>query len=138
MSRERNLAAVRRLLGDVLNGGDLDAIGELVHPDYVDRAGGGPGPDGYRRWAAGVWAAFPDFELTIEDLLADGDRVVVRYTARGTHRGEVLRVPPTGRRVEYMGIGIVRLADGRMIERWNCSDTMCLLAQLGALPPELT
>jgi predicted ester cyclase len=78
--------------------------------------------------------AFPDLELTIEDQVAEGDEVVTRFTARGTHRGELMGIPPTGRKVVVTGISIDRLVNGKTVESWTNYDVLSMMQQLGIIP----
>jgi steroid delta-isomerase-like uncharacterized protein len=80
-------------------------------------------------------AAFPDWRSTVEDLIAADDMVVHRFTARGTHRGELMHIPATGRAVALSGINIFRLRDGKIVERWGVLDQLGFMQQLGAAPP---
>lgn len=141
METEPNKALVRRFFQDVLNGGKLDLVDELVTPDYALTVIGFPGPldrDGHKGMVAGLRAAFPDWEETVAELVSDGDRVVARVVGRGTHRGEFMGIPATGRTVELVSVNIDRIVDGRIAERWLLPDTFGLLQQLGAVPaPEL-
>ena len=132
MSAEENKAALRRLIDEILNGGDLDAIDELVHEDYVDGYGAAPGRAGYRELVQATRRAFPDIEVAVEDLVAENDRVVGRFTIRGTHAGEFIGIPATGRRIEFAGMGMIRFRDGQMAERWNVSDIRGALEQIRA------
>lgn len=137
MSEEENKALVRRLLEEVYNRGNLDAAEELVAQDYVRH--GGPadrvsGPEGYKGAISALRSAFPDYELTIEDLVAEGDKVVTRYAERGTHRGEFMGLAPEGKRVEVTGIGVQRVSGGRLAEEWVEADLLGLMRQLGVLP----
>jgi predicted ester cyclase len=103
MSAEENKAAVRRFAREVVNGGDFGAFEELVAPDFVAHSappGAPPTRETLRHLIEGFRAAFPDLETTEEDLVAEGDKVVYRGTIRGTHRGEFMGVPPTGKRIE--------------------------------------
>jgi predicted ester cyclase len=94
-----------------------------------------PGPEGYKERAARVLGAFPDYRVTIEDMIAEADRVVVRYTAAGKHLGPFQGVTPTGRPFVYQGIEIHRYTDGKVVERWNSHDALGLFQELGILPP---
>jgi steroid delta-isomerase-like uncharacterized protein len=123
---------------DVLNRGDLASVDELVAPDFRDRSprpGQGPGVEGFKRGIAVLRAALPDLVHTVDELIAAGDRVVLRLTARGTHRGAFIGLPPTGRSVSMQGILIVRVTDGRIVERWSLGDDLGLLHQLSPIPP---
>jgi predicted ester cyclase len=129
---------VRRFVDEYQTAADERALRELIHPDVVDHSrppGIPPGAEGVRRQFDGFRAAFPDFRATILDQIAEGDRVVTRKVFTGTHSGDFQGIPPTGREVEIHVIDIVRVADGRIVEHWNCVDRLGLLAQLGAFPP---
>ncbi len=139
MSTEENKAIVQRLFEEVFNERRLDRADELVAPDYLDHAavpGQGPGLEGAKqqRWAM-YFAAIPDLHSTIDDLVAEGDKVVVRYTGEGTQQGELLGIPPTGKRFRFSGICIIRLAEGKIAENWEQDDLLGLMQQLGVLPP---
>jgi predicted ester cyclase len=138
MSTEVNQAIVRRFVDEVQNGGDLMALDGLVAPGYVNRSAppGVPADrDGLKQLAAMFRRAFPDGRMTIEDMVAEGDRVATRKTFRGTHRGELMGIPPTGREVAIGLIDIVRLGGGKVVESWSVADDMGLLQQLGTLAP---
>lgn len=129
----RNKELVHRAVA-AFNLGDWDAVDRLFAADYVDhdpsRPDLPPGPAGVKQ----AWAAFPDLEATIEDLVADGDKVAVRGSIRGTHGGDLMGMPPTGRRVTVTLIDVNRIAGGKLAERWAETDTVGLLQQLGAMP----
>jgi steroid delta-isomerase-like uncharacterized protein len=136
MSMEENKALVRRYLAavDGRDGATLDAV---LAPDYRYHVPGQPGPldrAGHARFVAVFQAAFPDLTHTVEDQVAEGDRVVTRSTNRGTHRGELMGLPPTGRSFTGTGINLVRVADGRIAEEWVVFDALGMLQQLGAIP----
>jgi steroid delta-isomerase-like uncharacterized protein len=107
----------------------MDSFDELVHPDYTDGFDGS-GRDEYRALIGAMQAAFPDLRVTIEDEIAEGVKVVGRFVLRGTHHGEFLGIAATGKQVEFDGVGIIELRDGKMIRRWNVSDAHGLLEQL--------
>jgi steroid delta-isomerase-like uncharacterized protein len=139
-SKEINKAAFGRL-HDAVNAGDVELIAkvidEVVDPDLVFHA---PVPSGMTGVQAlkQVWvtllSAFPDLHVAIEDVLAEGDKVVYRNKVTGTHQGEYRGLPPTGRSVTYDEIFIVRFADGRIAEIWGVVDVFAQLRQLGLLP----
>jgi predicted ester cyclase len=120
----------RRLVDEVINGGQLSAIDELVAKDYVDHTGGEGGPAGYRETIEFVQAAFSGMHMTIHDVLGVGDRVAVRFSVEATHTGEFMGLAATGKQVTWEGISIIRVADGKMAERWNVSDMLGLLEQI--------
>lgn len=118
-----NKDVIRRLLAEV-DRGNLDVVDDYYAPDYVDRTPSpirslAPGREGVRQAFALFQKAFPDTRHTIEDLVAEGDRVVARISARGTHTGELFGHAPTGREVTLTGITIYRLVAGRIVERWS-------------------
>jgi steroid delta-isomerase-like uncharacterized protein len=134
---EENKALVRRFVAEVINGVRPEAIDELVSDAYTYHAPGMEirGRDGIGGVFAMLRAAFPDWHEEIEDLIAEGDRVVFRVTGRGIHRAEFQGVPPSGRAVTVAGTDIVRIEDGRLAEHWANFDQLGLLTQIGALPP---
>ncbi len=129
---ETNKQALRRLIEEVFNRGDLTAFDDLVAADYVDRSDPDEpmGRDGYRELVEATSAALGEFEMTIEDLVGEGDIVALRFTATGVHQGEFLGMAPTGRRVSWSGMGWLRYRDGQLVERWNVSDVHGLLEQM--------
>ncbi len=133
---EENKAVVRRAIGEATNGRNLSVFDEIVSPSFVDHeAGPEPsGPEGEKRLLSMMLAAFPDWHLTIEDQIAEGDKVVTRLRARGTHRGEFRGIAPTGRRVTVAAINIARLDGGKIVESWGNSDALGMMRQLGAIP----
>jgi steroid delta-isomerase-like uncharacterized protein len=137
MTAAENKAMARRGLEELFVRGNLDALGDFMAQDAVDHnppPGLRPGLEGARAFFAERQAAFPDMQVTLEDLVAEGDRVVARYTMRGTHRGPFLGVPATGREVRIEGIDILRLAGGKVVERLGLADALGLMQQLGAIP----
>ena len=138
MSTEENKAAERRFLEELWNKHNLGAVNEHVAPDVVEHnpnvPGQGPGLEGFRQSVEMVLSAFPDFQIQIEDLIAEGDRVVVRWTGGGTHRGEFSGIPPTNQQVTIEGIEIYRYQGGKRVETWRQFDTMRVAQQLGVIP----
>jgi len=131
-----NKEIVKRYYLDVLNQGRLEVLDDIAAADHVEND---PFPwqtqgiDGLRQRVASIQAAFnPQF--TLEDVIGEGDRVVVRWTNRGTHRGEFFGVPPSGKEVVVSGIDIHRLSDGRLAEHWDEVDLFGLMTQLGVIP----
>ena len=120
-------AIVGRLVAEVLNGGRLEAIDELYTPELAPAA---------RRWIAPFRASFPDLHMEIVELIAEGDKVVGRFTCSATHLGDWLGHPPTGRRFERVDeVAIFRLRDGRIAHAWSLEDTLARLQQLGLIGP---
>jgi len=137
VSLEQNKALVRRFLDEVIGRGDLEAADGLCAADLAwHGVGVGELADlaTFKRAVAPFLTAFPDLRVTAEDLLAEGDRVVARYTWRGTQRGEFFGIPATGRSVEVAGTSIYRLAGGKIVEEWWLEDMLGLMRQLGAIP----
>lgn len=135
MPAEENKTIVCRVMDEAWNQGNLAAIDELYAADYVDHAPGhgGPGREGVKRTIQMFRSAFPDLRGTLEDLIAEGDKVAFRYTAAGTHQGDLMGIAPTGKRVSMDGIAIVRIANGKIMEGWGGFDALGLLRQLGAV-----
>lgn len=137
MSAEENKAVVRRLVEDVVNRGDLAVVDEIFATDFVNRSlatGITPDREGIKQYITILRSAFPDYHNIIEDLIAEGDRVVARVICRGTHRADFMGIAPTGRSVAFSAISIFRFAGGRVVERWNNTDDLGLLQQLGVVP----
>ena len=135
MSEEENVSIARRYLAeqDRLKGGLPE---ELLGPGYTVHLPGSPPMDraGHEQMGRMFWAAFPDLAQTVEDAFGNDEKVVVRYTARGTHTGELMGMPPTGKQVAVAGISMFRIVDGK-IEEANCLvDMMGMMQQLGAMP----
>jgi steroid delta-isomerase-like uncharacterized protein len=136
MSTEENKAIVRRYQ-EAYNTNNLDALNEIVASDFVSHslAPGLPaGLQGGNLMHQMAMAAMPDYHISNEDLIAEGDRVVARFTMTGTHTGaEFLGLPPSGRQITMTGISIFRLANGKIVEHWANEDALGLLQQLGAM-----
>ena len=132
-----NKALLRRFYEELWTKGNLDAGDELVSRDYVDHQ---PAPglrtdrDGFRALVRAWREGFPDGRETIGDLIAEGDKVVGRFTFEGTHTGVFFGIPPTGRRVRMHGIDIATIANGKIVELWYSEQTYELLQQLGVVP----
>jgi steroid delta-isomerase-like uncharacterized protein len=137
MSLEDNKAIIRGYVEAVWNQQQVDRADEFMAPDFLDHAslpGQAPGLEGWKKKWAMYLAGIPDLRVTIEELVAEGDKVGVRRTYEGTHQGELLGVPPTGNHVQIGGISIFRLAGGKLAESWEQVDLLALMQQLGALP----
>ncbi len=134
---DQNKAIVLRIYSEILNQGNLDLAEAVLAADLVDHyphPGIKPGRENIKQGVLARRAAFPDLHFTVDDLLADADRVIARWTMRGTHRGAFSGIPPTGRSVVWTGITIFRFADGKVVERWLSADDLGLLRQLDATP----
>ena len=136
---EVNKAVARREFEEMYNqGGNLDAAEEIYAPNFVAHeptSGESRGVEGAKQFAANYRQAFPDLECTIEEQVAEGDKVVSRWRARGTHEGETEDLgPPTGNRVEITGISMSTIAEGKIVEDWTNFDAMGMMQQLGMVP----
>jgi steroid delta-isomerase-like uncharacterized protein len=134
---EENKAVVRRIY-DIINSGDLSGVDDVIAADAVDHQ---VPPGVSNRGAAGLRAfvemfrgAFPDLRITIDDTIAEGDKLAVRSTMTGTHKGDFMGIPPTGKSFSLEGIDIVRFAGGKAVEHWGAADNMELMQQLGVAP----
>lgn len=139
MSQEENKAVVQRIYDEVLNGKNLGAIDELLLPDVVDHMappGFPTGIEGAKQMMGMFITAFPDLHISVEDSVADGDKVVTRYTFSGTHQGDMMGIAPTGRQVTVSGIAIDRVVDGKGVEHWEVFDQMGMMQQLGVIPED--
>lgn len=138
MSAESNKALARRLMEEAFNAGNIDVLDELVATGFVNHDSAAPestvGLDAARASIEGYRTAFPDLRVTIEDQIADDDRVVTRWSAKGTHQGELMGMPATGKETTVTGITIDRIVDGRIAESWTNWDTLGMLQQLGVVP----
>lgn len=138
---EENKALARRALEDVYSGRNPDAADEIYSPDFVDHDPATPedmrhGPEGIKQQAAMYQSAFADLKVTVDDQIAEGDRVVTRWVARGKHEGELMGVAPSGQQVEISGITIGRVAEGKVEEEWTSWDGLGMMEQIGALPSD--
>ena len=131
-------AATMRRLYDLINVGDVDGFDEVLAADFVEHEqtpGLAPTRDGVKEFFRMYLAAFPDLRFDPEDVLSSGDKVVARTKATGTHEGEFMGMPPTGKRVDVQLIDIVRFGDdGLAHEHWGVFDALAMMQQLGAVP----
>jgi steroid delta-isomerase-like uncharacterized protein len=135
---ETNKNAVRRLIEEVWNKGNLRVTEELFAPNYVHHDASTPdvglGPESEKKRATLYRTAFPDFRLTVEDIIAEGETVTARWSCRGTHKGDLSGIAPTGKQFTISGISIVRFANGKMVEGFINWDALGLMQQLGVVP----
>jgi len=136
-TRDELKAIAGRWMEEVWQKGHVEAIDELHAPSFVDRSPAGRTPDseGFKAGVAELYAAFPDFRAVTEQLVIDAlaGTVAIKWTAAGTHKGAFMGVAPTGRRVAFEGIEILRIENGLIVERWGEWDGISLLQRLGAL-----
>ena len=131
-----NKALCRRLVNEVINQGNLATADALVGSNYIYHGPGFElrGLEGFKQMVTTYRTAFPDLHMTIEDQVAEGDRVVTRWTVSGTHTGPFKGIPPTGRRGTISGIDIDLIVDGKAVECWSNTDDLGMLQQLGVIP----
>jgi steroid delta-isomerase-like uncharacterized protein len=135
---EKNKAVVQRYVDEIQNAHSLDAIDSIFAEDFVDHmaSSGGlylGGMEGLKRGYATFLNAFPDLHVTVEDMIAEGDKVVAYKTLSGTHRGTHLEIPPTGKRVQYQILSIYRIKNGKIAEYWGLQDEISLKRQLDVI-----
>ena len=138
MSTEENKAKQRRVWEEIFNKGDLSLVPELFDTNYVYHGPMGmesKGPDGFKQVVTMFRTAFPDLHITVDDMVAEGDKVVSRWTFRGTHKGEFMGIAPTGKQVTGPGILITHFVGGKEVEAWGSSDMLGMMQQMGVVPP---
>ena len=138
MSTEDHKALIRHLIEEGWNQGNLATLDEIIAPNLVDHSpmvpNLSPGSEGYKQFVVASRTAFPDIWFAIEDLIAEGETVVMRITWGGTNQGAWLGIPPTGKQVAGTGIYIFRIAGGKVVERWGNQDDLGMMQQLGLIP----
>jgi predicted ester cyclase len=135
---EANKALVRRFVDEVYNQHKIQTAGKYITVTSVDHMtppGGPTGLEGFKKGVEALQSAFPDGHVTINDLIAESDKVVIRSTFQGTQKGELMGVAPTGKTVTVTAIDIVRVKGGKMVEHWGNQDDLGLMRQIGAIPP---
>jgi len=137
-STARNKQLVQTFIQELFTNGDLDAVDRYLDPEFVNHdapfPGAPDGPEGMRLAAAVFRQALPDWHSEVDQLIAEGDNVVERFTASGTHRGELMGAQPTGKTITLAGIQIFRIGGDKIVERWGRLDEVGLLHQLGLIP----
>ena len=135
---EQNKAIVRRLFEELWNKGNLSVADQLFSPNYAHHDPSTPdfgrGPESERKRATLYRTAFPDLQLPIEDIIAEGETVMARWSCRGTHKGDLSGIAPTGKQFSISGVSIARLTNGKMAEGWVNWDAQGLMQQLGVVP----
>jgi steroid delta-isomerase-like uncharacterized protein len=137
MSTETNKAIILRMVEQVWNKGRVDLVEEFFTEDCVHHIAGQPtqaGTDFVRQGVTGSRAGLPDFRLTVDELLGEGDRLAARWTTTGTHEGNYVGIPPTGKKVSHGGTTFYRLENGRIVELWFLADMLGVMQQLGVIP----
>jgi steroid delta-isomerase-like uncharacterized protein len=133
MSKEQNTQALGKF-AEAANTGKFELFDEAVAPDCVDHdpaPGQGPGPQGYRTFFTEMRTAFPDLKADLVALVADDESIAFAYTLSGTHKGPLMGIPATGKKVSIRGVQFSKFRDGKMVERWGSSDQLGMLQQLG-------
>ncbi len=136
---DRNKAIVRRFIEEVQNNKKMEVFDELNAEDFVNLSAppGMPSDrEGGKMFLGGFLAAFPDSQVTVDDMIAEGDRVATKKTFTGTHTGDFMGIPPTENRVTLQYVDILRLRDGQIIEHWLNMDQLSFMQQLGVIPME--
>ncbi len=138
MSTEDNKALIRRFIEEVYIKKNLAALEELIASNHIDHsasaAGSPAGPEGSKQLTGMMLRAFPDLYVTVEDMVAEGDKVVICMTMRGTQQGALGAIPPTGKQVAVSTIDMVRIEGGKIAEEWGIDDRLGMLQQLGLVP----
>ena len=143
MLSETNKTVARRFLEEVWNKGNLAVLDEIIVKDHVNSGPGSipglpTGPEGSKQFVTVYRNAFPDVHFTIDDQIAEGDKVMTRWSAEGTHKGELAGLPATGKSSTVTGISVNRLVNGKIAESWGIFDEFGMMQQLGVIPvPEL-
>jgi predicted ester cyclase len=134
MSVEENKAGQRRVWEEVFNKGNLEIVPEFFAPSYSFRSPLGieaKGPESFKQMVVMMRTALPDLHVTIDDIFGEGDKVATRFTITGTFKGEMMGIPPTGKKGTFSGILITRWVDGKEVEAWESLDTLAYYQQLG-------
>jgi predicted ester cyclase len=138
LTPEEHKANARQAFDTFFNQKNLAAIEEYCAPNYVGHFSSVPepvrGPEGLRQFLGVYLKAFPDIQVTVEDVVVEGDKVAVRITLRGTHQGDLMGIPPTGKPILSTGIHILRLVGDKAVEQWANGDDLGLMQQLGVIP----
>ena len=138
MPAEEHKAVIRRYIEEAWNKGNVGIIDELMAVQYARYMGVGAPPlnrEGQKQRILGFRRAFPDLRLEVEDLVAEDEKVSFRLVLRGTHQGEFLRVPPTGKTIQVGAVDVARFEGDKIVEQWGQTDLLGLLQQIGAVPP---
>jgi len=136
MSIEENKAFTHRVSEEIFNQGNLDLVDEIFDKDFIGH--GSPedikGPESFKQYLSSIFSAFPDIKVTIQDQIAEGNKVVNRQIATDTHKGEFAGIAPTGKQVTINETIINRIAGGKIVEGWSNIDMLGLMQQIGAVP----
>jgi steroid delta-isomerase-like uncharacterized protein len=133
---DKNKAICNRFFEQLHNKGNFDVIDEVVHPNVVSHdpfPGQVPGSAGLRNTMTIFRSAFPDLKVTVNDVIAEKDKVMTKFTATGTHKGTFMNIPPTNNKISYEEVVILRLKEGKIVEHWAVADALSLMQQVGAI-----
>ena len=135
---EENKALARRVIEEMFNEGNLDVADEIIAQDHAHHDPAMPeerhGREHFKQFASMYRSAFSDLHIEIEDQIAEGDKVASRWVARGTHEGDLMGLPPSGKQVTVVGMTIDRVAEGKVAETWDSYDALGMMQQIGAIP----
>ena len=137
MPADDNIAKTRRFMDGVFNKGNMKAAEEFMSASFVEHdpfPGQGPGVEGFKQGMSAFRQAFPDLQIQVDDIFADGEKVVAKSTMMGTHKGTFMNMPPTGKQINVKGIDIVRMSGGKAVEHWGLFDSLTMMQQLGVIP----
>ena len=135
MSANENSQLMKRFYEEVMNKGNLEFIDEVCSAGYIEHDDGTPSPDreGLKQHVMMIRSGFPDTNVAVEEIVADGDTVAARTTIRGTHTGDFMGLPITGKQITVSGMDFTRFAGGKMVEHWGVTDAMAMMQQLGLM-----
>jgi steroid delta-isomerase-like uncharacterized protein len=136
MSEEQNKRVFEKLVEEAYSKGNVDVLNEIFAPNFTEHQAGivPPTAEGVKRSIAAIRGAFPDMKLTVEEMVASGDKVWARLTGRGMHRGPFVGIPPTGKSIVITVMDECRFENGQIVEHWGVADQLAVMAQIGALP----
>jgi steroid delta-isomerase-like uncharacterized protein len=137
MSSEQNKALVKRFVEEIFNKGDLSKIPEVIAPNWVNIDPAVPpmsGLEGARQLVGMFRTGFPDFHMVVDEMIADENAVAINFNVNGTNTGEMMGMPPTGKKIKVYGAGILRVANGKIVQNHVVFDKYGLLEQLGVIP----
>ncbi len=135
MSKQSNTETQKKM-GEAINSGRLEALREIFAADVVDHDPApdqAKGPEGFIQFFTQFRSAFPDLAIAVEHMVADEDNISLAYTVTGTHQGNFLGIPATGKKIKARGMQIARFESGKIVERWGSSDELGILKQIGAV-----
>jgi len=137
MSTEENKVLGRRWIEEIWDKGNLAVVNEILASNFVFHyapPGVAPDREGYKQTLTMYRTSSPDMHYTVDDMVAEGDKVTIRWAGKGTHRGALMEIAPTGKKVTITGISIIRIAGGKIVEEWTEQDMLGVLQQLGVAP----